>query len=66
MQELTAEDKWVDVEDIKTKGYDLILFEWNDKEYVIVAVGKYGILRQELPDGKWESIQVLRADTPLP
>jgi hypothetical protein len=66
LQELTAESEWVSVQGIKTKGYDLILFEWNDREYVIVAIGEYGILRRELPDGKWETIQVLQADTPIP
>lgn len=41
---------------------DLILFEWEGKEYIIVAIGEQGILRRELPDGEWEKIPVLRAN----
>jgi hypothetical protein len=65
LQELGPERKWKNVEDVSTKGYDMILFDWNDKEYVIVAIGEYGILRRELPDGEWKVIPVLIADTPI-
>ena len=41
---------------------DLILFEWEGKEYIIVAIGEQGILRRELPGGDWEKIPVLRAN----
>jgi hypothetical protein len=37
---------------------DLILFEWEGKEYVIVAIGEQGILRRELPDGEWNQVVV--------
>ena len=47
---------------ITAATYDLILFEWKGKEYVIVARGEYGIWRRELPDGKWAKISVLYAD----
>lgn len=47
---------------ITAATYDLILFEWEGKEYVIVARGEYGIWRRELPDGEWAKISVLYAD----
>ncbi len=54
---------WVNVEGLKdVKAYDLILFEWEGKEYVIIAIGEYGIWRRELPDGNWEENSVLYAD----
>lgn len=54
---------WIDVEGLKNvKVYDLILFEWEEKEYVIIAIGEYGIWRRELPDGNWDEISVLYAD----
>jgi hypothetical protein len=67
---LGPDNEWVNVEelvleDIYLKGEDMILFEWEDSEIVIVAVGKYGILRRELPDGAWQVIPVLSADEPL-
>jgi hypothetical protein len=71
LQELASDGTWIDVEglEIKTsyetkrvKVYDLILFEWEDKDYVIIAVGEYGIWRRELPDGDWSEISVLYAD----
>jgi len=42
----------------------MILFDWNEEEYIIVAIGLYGIMRRELPDGEWEVIHVLWASTP--
>ena len=59
------EREWKKVEDVNIEGYDMILFDWNDKEYVIVAVGEHGILRRELPDGEWKVIPVLWADRPI-
>lgn len=41
---------------------DLIFFDWEGKEYIIVAISEQGILRRELPDGEWEKIPVLRAN----
>jgi len=43
----------------------MVLFDWNDKEYVIVAVGEYCMLRRELPDGEWQVFSVLLADKPI-
>lgn len=71
LQELTKDDKWVGVKglEIKTpygtksvKVYDFILFEWEEKEYLIIAIGEYGIWRRELPNGNWDKISVLDAD----
>ena len=71
LQELTNDGKWVGVEglEIKTpygtksvKVYDFILFEWEEKEYLIIAIGEYGIWRRELPNGNWDEISVLGAD----
>jgi len=63
--ELGPERKWKNVGDVSTKGYDMILFDWNDREYVIVAAGEHGILRRELPDGEWKVIPILLADKPI-
>jgi hypothetical protein len=65
LQELGPEGEWVKVEDVYRDGYDMILFDWNEQEYVIVAIGMYGIMRRELPDGEWEVIHVLFASTPI-
>jgi hypothetical protein len=65
LQELGPEDEWVKVEEVDKDGYDMILFDWNEEEYVIVAIGIYGIMRRELPDGEWEVIHVLWASTPI-
>jgi hypothetical protein len=43
-------------------SYDMEIFDWDGKEVVIVANGELGIMRRELPDGKWEKIPVLNAD----
>jgi len=63
--ELGPGRKWENVEGVSVRGYDMVLFDWNDKEYVIVAVGEYGILRRELPDGEWQVFSVLLADKPI-
>jgi len=47
---------------ITASTHDLILFEWDGKEYVIVAIGERGVFRQELPDGEWIKISVLSAN----
>jgi len=47
---------------ITASAYDLILFEWNNKEYVIVALGERGVMRLELPDGEWKQVSVLYAN----
>jgi hypothetical protein len=65
LKELTSNNELDNVENIKTKVFDMIIFDWNDKDYVIVAVGEYGIFRRELPHGKWINIPVLAADTPI-
>jgi hypothetical protein len=71
LQELSNDDTWIDVKELEIKTtyetfrievYDLILFEWAEKEYVIIAIGEYGIRRRELPDGEWDEISVLGAD----
>lgn len=72
LQELSSNGEWVDVKGLeiqinpyetkKIKVYDLILFEWKEKEYVIIAIGEYGIWRRELPNGDWGEISVLYAD----
>lgn len=54
---------WIDIEGLRdVKAYDLILFEWEGKEYVLIAIGEYGIWRRELPSGNWDEISVLYAD----
>ena len=58
------EGEWIS-DGVSAEGHDMILFEWNDKEYVLVAIGEHGILRRELPYGEWEIIPVLLADTPI-
>ena len=65
LEQLGPEGEWVRVEEVYRDGYDMILFDWNEEEYVIVAIGLYGIMRRELPDGEWESIHVLWASTPI-
>ena len=71
LQELSSDGTWIDVKglEIRTtyetrriKVYDLILFEWEEKEYVMIAIGEYGIRRRELPDGNWDETSVLGAD----
>jgi hypothetical protein len=72
LQELSSNGAWIDVKGLeikinpyetkKIKVYDLILFEWEEKEYAIIAIGEYGIWRQELPNGDWSEISVLYAD----
>ena len=59
---LGPEDEWESVEDVNLKAQDMIIFDWNDREYIILAIGHYGTLRRELPDGEWEVIPVLWAD----
>lgn len=44
---------------------DLILFEWEGKEYIIVAIGEQGVLRREIPEGKWTQVKVESAASPL-
>jgi len=57
------EDTWMNVSGLESiHVYDLILFEWQDKEYIIVAIGEYGTWRRELPNGKWDEISVLYAN----
>ncbi|MFC1879583.1 hypothetical protein ACFLZW_06675, partial [Chloroflexota bacterium] len=65
LQELGPERKWKNVEGVDPRCTDMIIFDWNDKEYVIVAIGEYGIMRRELPGGEWEVIHVLQADEPI-
>lgn len=43
------------------KAYDIIIFEWEGKRYMLVAIGESGVLRRELPDGIWEIIPVINA-----
>jgi hypothetical protein len=72
LQELSSDGTWIDVKGLeielnpyetkKIKVYDLILFEWEEKEYTIIAIGEYGIWRRELPNGDWSEISVLYAD----
>jgi hypothetical protein len=65
LEVLGPEQEWKIIEDVNIEGYDMILFDWNNKEYVIVAIGWHGILRRELPNGEWEVIPVLWADRPI-
>jgi len=72
LQELSNDGTWIDVKGLelkinpyetkKIKVYDLILFEWEEKEYAIIAIGEYGVWRRELPNGSWNEISVLGAD----
>lgn len=54
---------WMKVfrEDIVVKAYDVVIIEWEGKQYMIVAIGKGGVLRRELPNGNWEIIPVINA-----
>jgi hypothetical protein len=57
-------ETWTEVfpsNDITFVARDVTIFPWEDKEYIIVAIGEGGILRRELPDGNWEIINVLGA-----
>ena len=65
LKEVTPENELVTVESVKTRAFDMVIFNWDDNEVVIVAVGEYGIFRRELPNGKWINIPVLSADTPI-
>lgn len=63
LQELVNSGTWANVQQLENVHvYDLILAEWDDKEYVIVAAGGYGIWRCTLPDGQWSKISILRAN----
>lgn len=46
---------------LSVKANDLLFIEWEGKEYLLVAIGKGGVLRHELPDGSWEIIRVIYA-----
>lgn len=62
-QEHAADGTWVNFQWlVTTRVNDMILFEWEGKEYVIIAAGESGIWRRALPDGGWEKIPVLNAD----
>jgi hypothetical protein len=65
LKEVTPDHELVTVESVKTRAFDMVIFNWDDQEVVIVAVGEYGIFRRELPDGKWINIPVLAAKTPI-
>jgi hypothetical protein len=45
-----------------TYAYDVIIFTFKGHEYALVAIGENGVLRRELPDGKWKKISVLGAN----
>lgn len=62
LQELASDGTWVNEKGVsKIQVYDLIIFEWQGKEYALIAIGEYGIRRRELPDGQWDEISVLGA-----
>ncbi len=71
LQLLGPENEWESVDEINyvqdenINCHDMIIFDWNGIEYVIVAVGEHGILRRELPEGEWQVIPVLWASTPI-
>jgi hypothetical protein len=46
---------------LSVKAYDIIIYTWEEKEYMLIAIGEAGVLRRELPDGNWEIIPVLNA-----
>jgi hypothetical protein len=63
LQELVNNETWVNVQQLETTPvYDLILFEDDGTEIVIVANGEYGIWRRELPNGDWAKISILHAN----
>jgi len=66
LKEYTTNHDFINVENINTKAFDMVIFNWDDQEVVIVAVGEYGIYRRELPSGTWTHIPVLAADAPIP
>lgn len=65
LKEYLSNNELENIDSVKTKVFDMIMFDWDGKEYVIVAVGEYGIYRRELPHGKWINIPVLAAKTPI-
>jgi hypothetical protein len=41
-----------------TYSNDMVFFDLEGKEIIIVAINEEGIMRRELPDGKWEKISL--------
>jgi hypothetical protein len=63
LQLFNGDNEWVIVTGFENiKVYDLILFEWDGEEYVMVAAGEYGVIRQKLPTGSWDETSVMSAD----
>ncbi len=65
-QVIDIKDDWFsvfDFNDIVVKANDMLIFSWEGKDFLIVAIGESGILRRELPNGNWEIIGVLLATT---
>jgi hypothetical protein len=55
---------WMDVfpsNGLTVKAYDIIIYTWEEKQYMLIAIGEAGVLRRELPDGNWEIIPVINA-----
>jgi hypothetical protein len=48
---------------LSIKAYDILIYTWEGKEYMLVAIGEAGVLRRELPDGNWEIIPVINAES---
>ena len=58
------QENWYKVfysDDLTVRARDILIIIWDEKEYLLVAVGENGILRRELPDGNWEIINVINA-----
>jgi hypothetical protein len=56
-------ESWVKVfpSDVSIKAYDIILFNLDNINYMLVAIGEAGVIRRALPDGNWEIISVIHA-----
>jgi hypothetical protein len=65
LKEYTSGNELENVDSVSTKAFDMIIFSWEQREFVLVAAGEYGIFRRELPSGKWINIPVLEADVPI-
>ncbi len=60
----SASQDWGEVfpfKDLSVKANDIIIFVKDGKQYILVAIGRGGVLRRELPAGPWEIIRVINA-----
>jgi hypothetical protein len=59
-----SQEHWYEVfrsEDLNIRARDLVIITFEEKQYLVIAIGENGIMRKELPDGNWEIIGVINA-----